>query len=122
MRKKRPQNPPQCRSCGSPQARKYAPHDWPKALRTEELVHGNWMHLERCAFCRALWFVARDAGHASQRYMARWRLSVEDWQWLDALDGGASLREWHDDQFRFSPARGVDLEALLSQREADRSE
>lgn len=121
MRKKRPQNPPQCRSCGSPQARKYAPHDWPKALRTEELVYGNWMHLERCAFCRTLWFVTCDVG-PSQKYMVRWRLSIEDWQWLEALDGGASLREWHDDQFGSSPTRSVDLEALLSRRSAEASE
>ena len=121
MKKKIKHNPPQCRSCGGPQAQKYSPHEWPKALQTEEIAFGNWIHLERCVWCDALWFVARDAGHASQSYLVRWPFTVDDWEWLNALEGGKALRDWHDGQFRTPPAPLSDLEQLLRGRSAPSS-
>lgn len=123
MSKKKPRAAPSCPSCGSPQTKRWGPELKPRGWDAAKIVFGNWIGLERCALCQALWFVAVSAGHSSPRYRVRWPHSVQDWIWLESLDSGQSLRAWHDDQFLCAlsgkPSVRVDLDLLLRQRQGE---
>lgn len=113
------------RARSAPQVKRWGPEFQPRGWNVEESAFRNWINLERCVLCQALWFVSVHTGHSPQRYRVRWPHSVEDWMWLESLDGGQSLGTWHDDQLMSTPGGKspgrVDLELLLRGRQDEPS-
>ncbi len=81
-----------CSHCQAPDRQLYGPGPQP-AL---ELVRrGNWIDLERCPQCGALWCLSPYEPYAAFVYLARWERPAEDWARAHDLDDGRTLLRWH---------------------------
>jgi hypothetical protein len=60
-----------------------------------KVVDGNWISLERCDSCGALWSVSPYEPYASFPYLVAWPQDQEAWQKKHDLDEGRTLLAWH---------------------------
>ncbi|NOT31403.1 MAG: hypothetical protein HOP15_13230 [Planctomycetes bacterium] len=69
----------------------------PGAERLEPLGPGDWLELQRCANCSALWACGRHEPHGAKCIWTLWPGDEASWRRvLQGADGAAVLGEWHD--------------------------
>jgi len=84
-----------CANCESPKRKlwvMFGAHRKPVLARVAD---GNWISLERCESCGALWCVSPYEPYASFPYLAAWPKNEESWRQIHAVDEGQTLISWH---------------------------
>lgn len=94
-----------CPHCQAPERTIYGPGKRPTFA---EVRSGNWIALERCDVCGALWCSSPYEPYAAFEYVVRWERSPEAWSRLHDADSGRALLRWHAavirEQWRSLPA------------------
>ena len=86
---------PPCNNCLAPSKSlwvMFGPHRKPVIQRVQ---NGNWVSLERCNQCGALWCNSPYEPYASFPYMVAWSQTPEEWKRLHDSDDGQALLAWH---------------------------
>ena len=82
-----------CPNCQAPERVLFGPGRKPAELANVHL--GEWISLERCPACQALWCSSLYEPYAAFEYLVRWEWDPERWRRLHAADAGETLRRWH---------------------------
>ncbi|MBP7692991.1 MAG: hypothetical protein KA764_13800 [Anaerolineales bacterium] len=82
-----------CPNCQAPETILYGPGDKPAGLTGLQL--GNWISLEQCGHCRALWCASLYEPYAAFEYLVRWDYDAATWRRVHDADAGRALLRWH---------------------------
>lgn len=85
--------PMSCPDCQAPEKILYAPSEKPAGLVNLQL--GNWISLEQCGDCGALWCLSPYEPYAAFEYLVRWEFDAATWRRVHAADAGRALLRWH---------------------------
>lgn len=86
-----------CPNCQSPERILFGPGQQPELVQVRI---GNWISLEQCEPCHALWCLSPYEPYASFSYLVRWPSSVEVWAEAHEKDDGKTMRQWHASEIR----------------------
>jgi hypothetical protein len=91
-------NPP-CSNCCAPERTLWVLFSYlQKSPRKPDLTtveQGNWITLERCQECGALWCNSPYEPFASFPYLVLWPRDATEWRPIHDSDDGRSLLRWH---------------------------
>ncbi len=82
-----------CSLCGSPERSLIPPASLD--LIFTNIDDGNWISLEQCSQCSALWCSSPYEPYAAFIYHVRWRKTPDEWRRIHDLDNGTTMRHWH---------------------------
>ena len=86
-----------CRTCGHPDRVLWGCGLFPK-LSDVEL--GNYIVLQRCQQCGALWCMSPYEPYLSFTFLAAWPYGQHEWRAVHNLDNGNTLLAWHEAMIR----------------------
>lgn len=82
-----------CDTCGRPQRSLWTFENYPQLA---EVKVGNWIALQRCPECSALWCEVPHEPYASFTFLTAWPFDEQAWQSVHDIDEARPLHEWHD--------------------------
>jgi len=83
---------PVCETCGHPGRVLWGCGSYPK-LR--DVQKGNFVILQRCEVCGAMWCISPYEPYLSFTFLAAWPYDEQAWKAVHDLDNGNTLLEWH---------------------------
>ena len=86
---------PVCANCEAPQRALWVLFGTPRKPVVRKVIDGNWISLERCDSCSALWCVSPYEPYASFPYLVAWPRDEESWKQTHDSDCGRTLLSWH---------------------------
>ncbi len=81
-----------CETCGHPDRVLWGCGDFPKMPDVDK---GNYVILQRCEQCGALWCMSPYEPYLSFTFLAAWPYGQHEWRVVHNLDNGNTLLEWH---------------------------
>jgi hypothetical protein len=87
-----PQTTPGCNVCGHPGRILWGCGTFPKLPDVDK---GNYVILQRCEQCGALWCMSPYESYLSFTFLAAWPYGQHEWRIVHDLDNGSTLLEWH---------------------------
>lgn len=82
-----------CQTCDRPTRSLWTYDNYPKLV---DVTVGNWMSLQRCSECGALWCSVPHEPYASFTFLTAWPYDERAWQAIHDIDEARHLHEWHD--------------------------
>ncbi len=82
----------ECKTCGCPGRVLWGCGSYPKLLDVQK---GNYVILQRCEACGAMWCMSPYEPYLSFTFLAAWPYDEQIWKAVHDLDNGNTLLEWH---------------------------
>lgn len=84
-----------CINCKAPNRKIYGPHYKRPNEELINLMTGNWISLLKCPKCNQLWCSVHYEPYGSFEYLVLREYTIDDWEDLNSIDNGETLRKWH---------------------------
>ena len=84
-----------CTNCDAPTRKLWVLFGEHRQPTLTEVQTGNWIVLQRCSLCGALWCLSPYEPYASFPFVALWPYDEARWQRTHAIDEGKTLCGWH---------------------------
>lgn len=82
----------ECMTCGHPDRVLWGCGNFPKLSDVDK---GNYVILQRCEMCGAMWCMSPYEPYLSFTFLAAWPYDEQIWRVVHDLDNGNTLLEWH---------------------------
>lgn len=86
-----------CDACGRPDRTLWGCGKFPKLPDVDK---GNYITLQRCENCEALWCLSPYEPYLSFEFLAAWPHNQQIWRAVHNLDDGSTLLSWHEAMIR----------------------